>query len=288
MRTALARLAVLVTTALLVVSGLTVPAHASPPPVDLRVASYNIRYGAGEDGVFDLDRISAAIAELDADVIGLQEVDVHWGTRSNNLDVAQEIADRLGMYVGFAPIYDMEPANPGEPRRQFGVAVLSRYRIMEFTNHEIHRLSTQDPNPTPKPAPGFAEAEILVQGARVHVYSTHLDYRGDPTVRELQVADTVAILAAHDPSTTHILTGDLNATDPAPELQPLWGPLTNVIGFNDEPTYPAAVPRSRIDHIAVSSRVTILGADVPDTLLAASAADHRPLVADLQVPRGRH
>ncbi|MFD2081642.1 hypothetical protein SAMN05421678_12849 [Actinopolymorpha cephalotaxi] len=50
--------------------------------VQLRVATYNIHAGLGQDNVFDLDRTAATIRALDADLIGLQEVDVHWGARS--------------------------------------------------------------------------------------------------------------------------------------------------------------------------------------------------------------
>ena len=236
--------------------------------------------------MFDLDRTAAAIAELDADVIGLQEVDVHWSDRSEQRDVAQELADRLGMEVRFAPIYDFEPATPGEPRRQFGVAVLSQLPIVDFTNHDLTRLSTQDANPVPRPMPGFAEAVVDLDGTRVHVYSTHLDYRGDPYVRQRQVADTLRILRAHPIGTPQVLTGDLNALDAAPELQPLWapsGPLTNALALDDSPTYPAGNPQTRIDHIAVSRQLVITGARVPDSTLARTASDHRPLVADIQV-----
>lgn len=261
---------------------------ASPAaePTTLRVATYNIRYGAGGDGEFDLDRTAAAIAELDADVIGLQEVDVHWSDRSNHLDVAQQLADRLDMDVRFAPIYDFAPSEPGAPRRQFGVAVLSRFPIVAFTNHDLTRLSTQDPNPVPRPMPGFAEAVVEVAGTQVHVYSTHLDYRGDPYVRVRQVADTVRILRAHPIGTPQVLTGDLNALADAPELQPLWaprGPLTNVVSFDDSPTYPAAEPRTRIDHVAVTRQLEVIGARVPDTELARTASDHRPVVATLEL-----
>ncbi|WP_346766310.1 endonuclease/exonuclease/phosphatase family protein, partial [Streptomyces sp. Tu 4128] len=72
-------------------------AVAAPPAsagqghtVALRIATYNIHAGTGSDGVFDLDRQAAALRALDADVIGLQEVDVHWGDRSQGLDVAGE------------------------------------------------------------------------------------------------------------------------------------------------------------------------------------------------------
>ena len=99
--------------------------------VAVRVASYNIHAGAGQDGVFDLDRTAAAIAGLHADVVGLQEVDVHWDARSQWRDTLQELGSRLHMRVAFAPIYDLGPPAPGQPRRQYGVALLSRHPIVE-------------------------------------------------------------------------------------------------------------------------------------------------------------
>lgn len=57
-------------------------AHGPGQLVPLRVATYNIHAGSGMDNVFDLDRQVAELRSLDADVIGLQEVDVHWGDRS--------------------------------------------------------------------------------------------------------------------------------------------------------------------------------------------------------------
>jgi len=88
-----------------------------PDPVTLRVASYNIHAGAGEDNVFDLDRTAAAISSLDADVVGLEEVDVHWGARSEWRDTLQELGSRLHMQIAFAPIYDLDPLAARQPRR---------------------------------------------------------------------------------------------------------------------------------------------------------------------------
>ncbi|MGW2654290.1 endonuclease/exonuclease/phosphatase family protein [Streptomyces sp. NPDC001478] len=252
--------------------------------VPLRVATYNIHAGAGMDNVFDLDRQVAALRALDADVIGLQEVDVHWGDRSGNRDLAAELAERLGMHVSFAPIYSFDPVVEGGPRREFGVAVLSRYRIVSAENHELTRLSTQDPNPVPAPAPGFGEVVLRVRGLPVHVYATHLDYRGDPSVRTAQVADTRRIMAedragARGP-VRQILLGDFNAAPTAPELAPLWQELTDV--EPGAPTFPARNPVQRIDYVAVSKdTVRARGAAVPETL----ASDHRPVVADLVLRR---
>ncbi|MFF9507331.1 endonuclease/exonuclease/phosphatase family protein [Streptomyces sp. NPDC014724] len=252
--------------------------------VPLRVATYNIHAGAGMDNVFDLDRQTAELRSLDADVIGLQEVDAHWGTRSEWRDLAGELAERLHMRVSFAPIYSLDPVTPGAPRREFGVAVLSRYRIVSAENHEITRLSTQDPNPVPTPAPGFGEVVLRVRGLPVHVYVTHLDYRGDPSVRTAQVADTRRIMAEDKAPgrqrVRQILLGDFNAAPTAPELAPLWEELTDIEPGG--PTYPAKDPVQRIDYVAVSKdSVRVRDAAVAETL----ASDHRPVVADLLLRR---
>ncbi|MEU6404331.1 endonuclease/exonuclease/phosphatase family protein [Streptomyces sp. NPDC046985] len=261
-------------------SGAAGAGSARPAPLrvaPLRVATYNIHAGAGEDGVFDLDRTAGAIRSLHADVIGLQEVDVHWAARSGFSDEARALAARLRMRVFFAPIYDLPPAAGSGPRRQFGVAVLSRYPLVHAENHEITRLSTQTPDPVPAPAPGFAEATVLVRGARVHVYCTHLDYRPDPSVRRAQVDDMLAVLA--EDAGPKVLVGDFNADPGAPELARLWGPLSDAAPHGGA-TYPAASPAERIDVVAVSPEVAVTGVDVPDT----TASDHRPVVAELRLP----
>ncbi|MFB9351822.1 endonuclease/exonuclease/phosphatase family protein [Streptomyces heliomycini] len=250
-------------------------AHA--PVVALRVATYNIHAGAGEDRVFDLDRTAAALRGLRADVIGLQEVDVHWGARSDFADEARALAGKLDMRVFFAPIHDLDPAEPGGERRRFGVAVLSRHPVLAAENHEITRLSTRTPDPVPAPAPGFAEAVVDVRGAHVHVYTTHLDHRADPSVREAQVADMLAVLAAD--RGPKILAGDFNAEVTDPELAPLWERLRDAAPGGG--TYPAVDPVKRIDLVTVSPDVRVTGART----VATEASDHRPVVADLKVHR---
>ncbi|MFD3821131.1 endonuclease/exonuclease/phosphatase family protein, partial [Streptomyces sp. NPDC058625] len=257
------------------------PPGAPAPGAPLRVATFNIHAGAGQDGILDLDRTAQAVRDLDADVVGLQEVDVHWGARSDFVDEARALAEKLGMRVFFAPVYDLDPAAGGGERRQYGVAVLSRYPVLGAENHEITRLSTQTSDPVPAPAPGFAEVTVDVKGAHVHVYSTHLDHRADPSVREAQVADMLEVLAAD--RGPKILVGDFNAGATAPELAPLWQKLRDADPAGGG-TYPAADPAKRIDLVTVSRDITVTGAEAVPT----EASDHRPVVTDLRIPlRGR-
>jgi len=275
--------------ALLAGTALTAPAVAGEDPaalnVPVRVATYNIHAGAGADGRYDLARTASAVRDLDADIVGLQEVDVHWGARSQWADTAQELADRLGMRVSFAPIYSLDPPSEGQPRREYGVAVLSRWPIVSTENHPLTRLSTVVPNSTPAPMPGFLEVVIEKQGARLHVYTTHLDYRADPSVRRTQVEETLDILA-DDAGESRVLVGDLNAPPAAPELAPLWSILTDTWAAapaaGNGLTYPAIRPTKRIDYVTVSTEVGVLASHVPVT----AASDHLPVVADLVVRRG--
>lgn len=253
-----------------------------PDDVSLRVATYNIQAGIGMDDVFDVERTAEAIADLDAEVVALQEVDVHWDERSQWRDVAGELAESLDMHVHFGEIYSLEPDDPSDPQREFGNALLSQHPFTHSKNHEITRMSSQDPDPVPELMPGFPEVAVDVDGHVVHVYSTHLDYREDPEVRQMQVADMRGVMEGPGDS-AQILMGDLNARPGAPELDPLWEDLDDawesVHGPEGGFTYPADVPDRRIDYIGVTSGVEVVSAEVAETL----ASDHLPVVAEVIV-----
>lgn len=245
---------------------------ASGSDIPLRVMSYNIRSGNG-----DLAGTAAAIRAAAPDLVALQEVDNHWAERSNFVDQATALGQQLRMQVRFAPIYHLAGTNPQDPPREFGVALLSKFPITSFTNHIITRLSTQETNPVPEPAPGFLEATVEVRGHAVRVFDTHLDYRSDPKVRAQQTSNMLAFIG--DVSTPTLLFGDLNAPPDAPEIQPLLQRLHDSWPASAGPglTDPADVPRKRIDYVLTSSHFRVRNASVPVTL----ASDHRPVVVDL-------
>jgi endonuclease/exonuclease/phosphatase family metal-dependent hydrolase len=251
------------------------PAAGSEIP--LRVMTYNIRSGNGNlAGTADAIRASAP------DLVALQEVDVHWAERSNFVDQAAELGQQLRMQVRFARIYQLAGTRPQDLPREFGVALLSKLPILEWSNHIITRLSTQETNPVPEPLPGFLEAKIDVSGMLVRVFNVHLDYRADPRVRQQQVADMLAYIG--DTSAPTLLFGDLNAPPDAPEIQPLLQWLHDAWPISAGPglTDPADEPRKRIDYVLVSRHFRVQAASVPATL----ASDHRPVVVDLVLVRG--
>jgi endonuclease/exonuclease/phosphatase family metal-dependent hydrolase len=103
-------------------------------PRPLRVASYNVHHGAAADCVVDLERIAQVLESLDLAVIGIQEIDRHWSERSNFVDQPGWLAERLGMYHVFAANLDRPPLEPGQPNRQYGTTVLSRFPITSWHN----------------------------------------------------------------------------------------------------------------------------------------------------------
>ena len=243
--------------------------------VSLRVMTYNIAAGGG-----DLARIERTIRGANPDVVALQEVDVHWSARSNFVDQATMLATALGMDARFAPIYRLPNAEGTKPMREYGLAVLSRLPIVASRNHAITRLSTQEADARPAPAPGFLDATIDVRGTRVRVFNTHLDYRADPATRIAQVAEMLAIIGDAGPA---VLLGDLNATPEAPELQPLFQRLRDLWPAAAGPgfSYPATAPTKRIDYVLGSWGVSAQAMRVVES----PASDHRAVVADLMIVR---
>ena len=134
----------------------------------------------------------------------------------------------------------------------------------------------------PAPAPGFLEATVQIRGARTHVYVTHLDYRGDPTVRSLQVRDTLRILGEDPQGANQVLLGDFTAGPRAPELQPLWGAVQDAWAVAPERTgapgltYPAIGPTKRIDFVTASANTTVLRAQTRTTPPTSSPVTTEP------------
>lgn len=259
--------------------GISVEGKMKPKDSDtIRIINYNIQAGIGNDGNYDIRRTAEVIRKSGADIVGLTEVDVHFDSRSNFDNQVKILAEELGMYSFYGPIYDLEPYEKGQPRRKYGMAILSKYPIIDAYNHEITRLSTQDENPEPRPMPGFPEAKINVDGKVFSFYVTHLDYRGNPMVREMQVDDTLNIFS--EVVGPKILVGDLNALPDASEIGPLFEYLNDsweLGGSGEGYTFPVSNPHKRIDYILVNQGINVVNSEVIET----EASDHFPVITDI-------
>jgi endonuclease/exonuclease/phosphatase family metal-dependent hydrolase len=248
-------------------------ARAPAAQRELRAASFNIHHGVGLGGLLDLERIAVVVEQTGADVVGLQEVDNHWSERSNFIDQARWLAERLDMHVVFGANLDLDPPAPGAPRRQYGTAILSAHKIRASTN-------TLLPRPLGGEQRGLLEAQIKVRGIPVRVFNTHLQH--DSQVERLAQVDRIRhVLATADESV--VLLGDLNATPETPEIAGLTDLLVDAwltAGVGDGFTFDAATPHARIDYVMSSGDIVARTAAVVTT----DSSDHLPVVADLALP----
>ncbi|WP_159461804.1 endonuclease/exonuclease/phosphatase family protein [Kytococcus aerolatus] len=249
---------------------------AGDPERKLTVVSFNIHHGADRFDVLDLERIARDIDSFDADVIALQEVDNHWGERSEFVDQSAWLANRLGLHYCYAANLDEDPAGGRTERRQYGTAILSRYKLSDCENHML-------PNHQGGEQRGVAEATVKVRGVPVTVMNTHLTHV-DAEYRTKQFAVVNDLVAAQSNPT--VVLGDLNAAPGSTEHEEYTRILTDVwplVGEGDGLTYAPGNPLRRIDYVLASKEITPLRATVP----LVYSSDHYPVVAELQLPHPR-
>lgn len=215
------------------------------------------------------------IAGTGAEVVGLQEVDRHFHERSGFVDQAAWLAERLGAAVAFAAAVDADPPSPGEPRRQYGNAVVSVHPIRSSVTVTL-------PGSRRRERRVLLDALVTVRGVAVHVVATHLQNRA-PDERWAQaraVRDYVAGAAG-----PVVVLADLNARPHSAEVATLTDHLVDawvVAGAGPGHTFDAGTPHARIDYVLVSPGVAVRSAATVPT----DASDHLPVVADLALPGG--
>jgi endonuclease/exonuclease/phosphatase family metal-dependent hydrolase len=234
---------------------------APPEPRPLRVLSWNLHHGVGEDGKLDLPRIAAVIRNAKPDLVALQELDDHCG-RSGNINQPAELAQLTGMQVVFGKAMDFDGG-------AYGQAILSRHPI---TRSKVHRLPGNG-----EPRIAF-EALISVDGKPLRFITLHLDL---DAARRLAQAEAVAKLS-EPASPPAILCGDFNDTPGSPPLAAIARDWRTVPKKDPPLTYPAAKPNREIDHVFTKGFTPVAPLEV---LAEAVASDHRPLLALLAAGR---
>jgi len=144
----------------------------------MKLVSYNIHYGVGRDGVYDLPRIVERLAG--ADIIALQEVSRNL-VRNGGEDMVARLAEMLPDHFqvfGAAMDIDVSAAIPGampsDSRRfQFGNMVLSRWPIATARNLLLPRTRRLSSGNLQRAA---LEALIITPSVPLRVYSVHLDH----------------------------------------------------------------------------------------------------------------
>ncbi|MCV3207292.1 endonuclease/exonuclease/phosphatase family protein [Mesorhizobium sp. YC-39] len=140
----------------------------------MKLVSYNIQYGFGSDGRYDLARCAEVVAG--ADIIALQEVERHW-QRTNFADQPALLSELLpGYYWVYGPAFDMDASERRDGRivnrrRQFGTMILSKLPIVWSRLHTLPMQRTLRPLNTRNAA---LECMIRTPAGPVRFFSLHL------------------------------------------------------------------------------------------------------------------
>ncbi len=260
--------------------------------------TFNLLSGRSvDDGLVVPDRLRAAIAAIDVDVLALQEVD-RGQDRSAGVDQLAVAATALGAVAGaFAPtlhgvpgpgrawqVASGEPvvwpaADPGGP--SYGVGLVSRLPVSAW--HVLRFPAARGFLPLPVPGPSGRPRLLLVPeeprvalaavvrtpDGPVTVVSTHLSFVPLAAVRQLRA---VARWARAMPG-PRLLLGDLNLPGPLPARLTGWARLGRA------PTFPSPAPRLQLDHALGHGWPGGVVAEV--TTPPAPLSDHRPLLLRL-------
>lgn len=234
-------------------------------PGDLVVASYNVHKCVGVDRRFDPARTAEVIAELQADVIALQEVDQRFGQRSGLLDL-----NWIEKNTGLAPV---GVVGIRDSHGWHGNIVLAR-------NAKVELLAQFDlPGAEPR---GALLVDLSLPVGVIRIIAAHLGLLRRS--RQKQVRTLLSAAEAKD-GRPSLLVGDLNewrlgGRSSLRALAPKFGPLEA-----DLASFPARFPIWPLDRILASPSNIVSRIEVHDSPLARIASDHLPIKAHVRVRR---
>ncbi|APZ96560.1 endonuclease/exonuclease/phosphatase family protein [Fuerstiella marisgermanici] len=242
------------------------------PPKTLRVLCYNIHYGQGNDGEYNLQRLADVINKAKPDLVALQEVDVVV-ERSGKVHQAQELGKLTGLAVRYGPTQHYQGG-------LYGNAVLTRLPILDVQIQPLP-YTAATPELTTYPRAAIAVDVRLPNDKPLRFISTHFQHN----VAEDRVAEATAINRLFgDGSPPAILAGDMNATPDSEPIKILEQKWTNAIDEAAAPSAPSSNPQSRIDYVFFRGKsLKLISTEV---ISEPMASDHCPVLAVFELAEG--
>jgi endonuclease/exonuclease/phosphatase family metal-dependent hydrolase len=236
----------------------------------VKFMTYNIHFGVGMDDQLNLERIVQNILRENPDIVGLEEVEQGRIT-SQGVDMARWIARQLGMNFYYYPAIN---------EHAFGVALLSRYPIINVTSYHL---------------PTIVWERVMVRGTiqlnstfLIDVFVTHLGLDTDNRTAQIQFI----LNQTNQITRPKVLMGDFNLHNDSTEIQ------TVILSFNDTAmdyngmpgnsfsSWPG--PYERIDFIFATKFTAIVNSTVTTDMIPHVHAaweygsDHLPVTTTLQ------
>lgn len=230
----------------------------------LRVASWNIHSGRGQDRLRRPERTVQVLRELDADVYGIQEVDWQPLPGSPGVSEAEYFMDLAGCHAIAGP-------NVRDHRGHYGNVLLTRLPVLW---HRTHDLAVPGREPR-----GAIEAILDAHGRPLRVIVTHLGLSGRERRRQ---ARRLAAIVAQRPRLPTVLLGDLNAWYPNDTTLDALMAHFDAQSTTRPRSFPAWRPIFRLDRILRRGFRDGTPTATHVTSLARRASDHLPVCATLE------
>jgi endonuclease/exonuclease/phosphatase family metal-dependent hydrolase len=217
----------------------------------LRVLSYNV-HGLRDDRA----ELTGLIRGLAPDVVLVQEAPRRWRWRTKCASFAAE----CGMVVGAG-----------------GLPSLGNLLMVDMRVHVHDTWELRFPLTPGRHMRGAVFATCSVRGVRFTVSGSHL--ATDATERPAQAGHWKKALSEVDGPL--IAAADLNEGPGGGAWRTVADGLTDCGGAL---SFPASLPRQRLDAVFVSPGVEIVGCETVETDAARRASDHLPVLAELMLP----
>ena len=244
----------------------------------MKFATYNIchcgnyeNWKTGDDLPINIARTAEAIAEINADVIGLNEVYTA-GEEENLRDQTEKLTKLAGYpYSVFAAGKEFEWGTIGN-------AILSKYPIVSVKKIAVPAPTEEERNPNEK---SWYEDRVLlcveidVNGKNISVISSHFGL--NPTEQRRIVEAACKVIDEKQGNV--VIMGDFNVLPDSEFLSPLYARLKSAAKETDngEFTFATYKPQIQIDYIFVSKSATVKSYTVHKYLVS----DHRPISAEI-------
>jgi endonuclease/exonuclease/phosphatase family metal-dependent hydrolase len=227
-------------------------------PLELRILTYNIHHVEGTDGKIDYERMAAVIQELNPDIVALQEVD-NETERTEGVNQVEKLAGLAG-YEHFVFGRSM-PYGGGE----YGLAVMSRYPILENESHPLPFRFTLEPRSVL-----ITRIKVGENGRIVTLADTHLCHQSEEN-RIDQVRRINSLLG--EVKGPVLLAGDFNARKGNDSMRIMWS----------RDWLDLSSSHSRIDYILSRKQdgLKVTGSWMIEDRLA---SDHFPVLVQIEMP----
>lgn len=229
----------------------------------VKVLTYNIHHAnpPAEPGKIDMEAIARVINDSGAEIIGIQEVDIHV-SRSEMINQAEKLAELTGMEYYFSKGIDLEDG-------YYGTLLLSKHKIVGKRRYDL-------PMPVKSENRSLAIIDVELPGGQtISLANTHLDLKAENRIAQAEFINELGELY----NRPLILVGDLNAKPGSKSIEILSQYFVRNTESN-APTSPNVNTKNEIDYIMVLKSTPFEWKEyrvIPER----NASDHLPVYAEI-------